>query len=72
MISSNQKRVFRLLHLAGVKDRAQRLRLLSWMACREVSSSNDLSEVELKMCAEILEKWKADGVLADQALIRGG
>ena len=72
MISGSQKRLFALLHQGKVKSRNQRLTLLSWMTCRdELTSTNELSEAELKMCAEILEKWKAEGTLEQQCIQYG-
>ena len=70
-MNSKQKRIFALLHVARVKNREQRMNLMSWIVCRNITTSNDLSDAELSMIIDVLEQWKADNKLADMAIQYG-
>jgi len=70
-MNSRQKRVFALLHLAQVKGREPRLNLLSWMTCRNITSSNDLTDIELSMVIDMLERWKDEKTLVKRAMEYG-
>jgi hypothetical protein len=62
------RKVFALLGAAHVTNREERLNLLRWMLHDpSVTSTNDLGEYELKLVADLLEKWQRDGELEFQA-----
>jgi hypothetical protein len=60
--------VFALLREAHVTEREERLTLYRWiLADPSVNSTNDLGEYELKLVADLLEKWQREGELEFQA-----
>jgi hypothetical protein len=62
------RKVFALLGAARVTNRDERLNLMRWILHDpSVMSTNDLSEPEIKMVADLLEKWQRDGELEAQA-----
>jgi len=60
--------MFALLGEARVTAREERLNLFRWI-CQDprVDSTNDLSEEEIKMIADLLNKWKGMGELESRA-----
>jgi hypothetical protein len=51
------RRLFGVLHHAGVTDRDDRLRLYQFVVCRPVGSTNDLTGVEIDAIAQAVESW---------------
>ena len=61
------RHVFALLREAGISEREQRLNLFRWIvADPTISSTNDLSEPELAMIADLLDKWKRQNELVER------
>ncbi len=60
------KRVFALLREAKLEDRDARLRLFSWVICRQITTTNDLSHYELEAIVSCLATWQRMGELEEK------
>lgn len=59
----SQSRLFTLLNKAGITDRQQRLAFCTWMVGRDITSSTELTHLELYEITTQLWKWDKTGVL---------
>lgn len=59
--------MFALIHQAGVDNRDARLTLMSEITHRSISSTNDLTEIEVQAIVDVLDYWKRLGELRDRA-----
>ena len=68
------RQMFALLHQGGVNDRGDRLALMSATVAREVTTTNDLSLVEIRAVVDTLNYWKRLGELPQRcrAMIESG
>lgn len=57
------RKLFALLNKAGITDRQQRLQFCGWMIGRNITSSSDLTPIELDEITTQLWKWNKTGVL---------
>ena len=62
------RRVYALLREAKITDREARLNLFRWIVHDPtISSTNDLSHLEMGLIIEVLETWKRDKELVQRA-----
>ena len=55
------RRVFALFREGGVEERSDRLAVCSFITWRRVTSTNDLTERDLRAIGATLEYWRACG-----------
>lgn len=61
-----RKKLFALLKTGQVVDREHRLRVVENVLYRDVASLNDVSEIELRSCVDVLAYWQKQGELVSR------
>lgn len=61
------RKVFALYKAAHMQSREQRLTLMSWILCRQVTSTDDCDHIDLQAIADTLGYWQRMGELESRA-----